>query len=152
MSFLKIPGNMSEQLYKPFVVEDDELDRMIMKRALLGSGMKHELHFAEDHESGKWSSCRKRIRLYFPDYNLSAEPDWTTKEIWSSKNTSLIISWRVRRWKIAVEAMKNGANDYIPKSLCRQTVLRRVYDSMVALEAQEKQRLLEQQLAKLKGV
>lgn len=50
---------MSEQLLQILVVEDDELDRMIMKRALNGSGMKHELTFAEDHESGKTAAAKK---------------------------------------------------------------------------------------------
>ncbi|HNP49697.1 MAG TPA: ATP-binding protein, partial [Bacteroidia bacterium] len=140
---------MSEQLLQILVVEDDELDRMIMKRALLGSGMKHDLHFAEDHESGKEAAAGKEYDCIFLDYNLPGGTGLELlKEIRAAKNTSpIILVTSQGDEKIAVEAMKNGANDYIPKSLLSADGIAQSVRFMVALKAQEKQRLLlEQQL------
>ena len=140
---------MSEQLLQILVVEDDELDRMIMKRALNGSGMKHELHFAEDHESGKAAAEGKEYDCIFLDYNLPGGTGLELlKEIRAAKNTSpIILVTSQGDEKIAVEAMKNGANDYIPKSLLSADGIAQTVRFMVTLKSQEKQRLLlEQQL------
>ena len=153
---------MSEQLLQILVVEDDELDRMIMKRALNGSGMKHELTFAEDHESGKTAAAEKEYDCIFLDYNLPGGTGlelfasgvrntvgftWhpETKDLWFTDNGRDITSQGDE--KIAVEAMKNGANDYIPKSLLSADGIAQSVRFMVTLKSQEKQRLiLEQQL------
>lgn len=140
---------MSEQLLQILVVEDDELDRMIMKRALNGSGMKHELTFAEDHESGKTAAAEKEYDCIFLDYNLPGGTGLELlKEIRAAKNTApIILVTSQGDEKIAVEAMKNGANDYIPKSLLSADGIAQSVRFMVTLKSQEKQRLiLEQQL------
>lgn len=96
---------MSEQLLQILVVEDDELDRMIMKRALNGSGMKHELTFAEDHESGKTAAAEKEYDCIFLDYNLPGGTGLELlKEIRAAKNTAPIIlvtsqEMRKSQWK-----------------------------------------------------
>ena len=43
---------MAEQPIHILIVEDDEVDRMIIKRALKSSGINVDVIFAEDHESG----------------------------------------------------------------------------------------------------
>ncbi len=110
---------MADQLIHILVVEDDELDRMIIKRALKSSGINVEVTFAEDHESGKAATLNKNYDCIFLDYNL---PGGTGLELLKSireqGNTSpIIIVTSHGDEKVAVEAMKSGASDYIPKSL-----------------------------------
>ncbi len=110
---------MAEEIIQILVVEDDELDRMIIKRALKSSGIQVEVLFAEDHESGKAATLGKNYDCIFLDYNL---PGGTGIELLRSirnqGNTSpIIIVTSHGDEKVAVEAMKSGASDYIPKSL-----------------------------------
>ncbi|HRH65079.1 MAG TPA: response regulator [Bacteroidia bacterium] len=140
---------MAEQPLQILVVEDDELDRMIMERALKGSGMKYELRFAEDHESGKIAATEKEYDCIFLDYNLPGGTGLELlKEIRAARNTSpIILVTSQGDEKIAVDAMKNGANDYIPKSLLSADGIAQSVRFMVTLKNQEHQRLiLEQQL------
>ena len=101
------------------VVEDDELDRMIIKRALKSSGINVEVTFAEDHESGKAATIVKNYDCIFLDYNLPGGTGLELlKTIREQGNTSpIIIVTSPGDEKVAVEAMKSGASDYIPKSL-----------------------------------
>ncbi len=110
---------MTEQPIKILIVEDDELDRMIIKRALKGSGINCEVTFAEDHESGKEATDGKNYDCIFLDYNLPGGTGLELlKEIRQQGNTSpIIIVTSHGDEKVAVEAMKSGASDYIPKSL-----------------------------------
>ncbi len=110
---------MIDQPIRILVVEDDELDRMIIKRALKSSGINVDVTFAEDHESGKEATKGKNYDCIFLDYNL---PGGTgielLKSIREQGNTSpIIIVTSHGDEKVAVEAMKTGASDYIPKSL-----------------------------------
>ena len=110
---------MPDQTIHILVVEDDELDRMIIKRALKSSGLSVDVIFAEDLESGKDATLDKDYDCIFLDYNL---PGGTGIEllrtIRNQGNTSpIIIVTSHGDEKVAVEAMKSGASDYIPKSL-----------------------------------
>lgn len=110
---------MDNQLLKILVVEDDELDRMIMKRSLKSSGINVEVTFAEDHETGMEATIGKDYDCIFLDYNL---PGGTGLELLRSirehgNNSPIIIVTSHGDEKVAVEAMKSGASDYIPKNL-----------------------------------
>ena len=99
-------------------IEDDDLDRMIMKRALNSSGLPVELRFAENIDAGREATQGVEYDCIFLDYNL---PGGTGLELLkviraSGNNSPIIIVTSQGDEKIAVEAMKNGANDYIPKS------------------------------------
>src|SRR6266496_1039582 len=52
------------------VIEDDELDRMIIKRALDGADMNTEVLFADTIESGKKAVIGRNYDCIFIDYNL----------------------------------------------------------------------------------
>src|SRR6185369_1903376 len=110
---------MTDQRLQILIVEDDEVDRMIIKRALKTSGINVEVSFAEDHESGKAATQNKNYDCIFLDYNL---PDGTGIDLLnairlSGNNSPIIIVTSHGDEKVAVEAMKSGAADYIPKSL-----------------------------------
>src|SRR5262245_41344374 len=110
---------MSEKAIQILVVEDDDLDRRIIRKALKESGIQHELFFAEDHESGKAAIIGKDYDCIFLDYKLPGGTGLELlKEIRDAGNTSpIIIVTSQRDVKIAVEAIKLGADDYIPKNL-----------------------------------
>src|ERR1041384_3906726 len=104
---------------KILIIEDDELDRMIVKRAINSSGMIVDITFAEDFDSGKEETKNKTYDCIFLDYNLpSGTGLQLLKEIREAGNESpIIIVTSHGDEKIAVEAMKSGASDYIPKNL-----------------------------------
>lgn len=110
---------MEDKILKILVVEDDDLDRRIIKKALKESGIKHELIFAEDHQQGKEATSGKEYDCIFLDYNL---PGGTGLELLNSirkaGNTSpIIIVTSQHDVKIAADAIKLGAEDFIPKNL-----------------------------------
>ena len=61
---------MSEKILKILVVEDDNVDQLIIKRALKDSGIRHEIIFADDHESGREATRGKEYDCIFLDQNL----------------------------------------------------------------------------------
>ncbi|REK33715.1 MAG: response regulator [Bacteroidetes bacterium] len=140
---------MSENKLQILVVEDDHLDRIIIKKALNGCGIPVNIHFAEDHESGLAAADGKEFDGIFLDYNL---PGGTGLEllmaIRDSGNTSpIIIVTSQGDEKIAVEVMKNGANDYIPKSLLSPDGIGQSVRYMVNLKQKESEsKLLQKKL------
>ena len=110
---------MADKSIKVLCVEDDELDRMIIKRAVKSSGMNIDLSFAEDIDSGREQTSSTEYDCIFLDYNLPGGSGLELlKFIRANNNQSpVIIVTSQGDEKIAVEAMKNGASDYIPKNL-----------------------------------
>ena len=110
---------MEDKVVKILCVEDDELDRMIIKRAVKSSGMQIDLSFAEDIDEGKEQTTNIEYDCIFLDYNLPGGSGLELlKYIRANNNQSpVIIVTSQGDEKIAVEAMKNGASDYIPKNL-----------------------------------
>src|SRR6185295_3496089 len=105
---------MEDKVVKILCVEDDELDRMIIKRAVKSSGMNIDLSFAEDIDSGKEQTKSTEYDCIFLDYNLPGGSGIELlKYIRNNNNQSpVIIVTSQGDEKIAVEAMKNGASDY----------------------------------------
>ena len=141
---------MEDRKFQILVVEDDELDRLIMKKALRSSNINHDLFFAEDHESGKEATKDKEYDCIFLDYNLPGGTGLELlKEIRKSGNESpIIIVTSQGDEKIAVEAMKNGANDYIPKNFLSGEGIAQSVRYMVSIkENKSRHRELELQLS-----
>jgi len=132
---------MKEQVLQILVVEDDDLDRMIMKRALKASEIAHELHFAVDHESGLAAAKEREYDCIFLDYNLPGGTGLELlKAIRAADNTSpIIIVTSQGDEKLAVQAIKNGANDYIPKVLLSPEGIAQSVRYMVNLKKTEKE-------------
>ena len=74
---------------KVLIIEDDELDRMIVKRAINSSGMNVEMSFADDVDTGKEATTGVIYDCIFLDYNL---PGGTGLELLKEHKPSLIIS------------------------------------------------------------
>ncbi|HRS37908.1 MAG: response regulator [Bacteroidota bacterium] len=124
-------------------IEDDDLDRMIMKRALNSSGLPVELRFAENIDAGREATQGVEYDCIFLDYNL---PGGTGLELLkviraSGNNSPIIIVTSQGDEKIAVEAMKNGANDYIPKSFLSADGLSQSLRFVLRFRDQERERI-----------
>ena len=140
---------MSEKILQILIVEDDIVDRDIIKRSLIGSGIKHELFFAEDHESGKKATLGKEYDCIFLDYNLPGGTGLELlKAIRQSENKSpIIMVTSLGDEKLAVESMKLGADDYIPKSLISASSIgQNVRHAIKGKENEKRQHELEKQL------
>ncbi|MFN8165318.1 MAG: response regulator [Bacteroidia bacterium] len=140
---------MSDRILQILVVEDDSLDQMIFKKALKSSTIKYELHFADDHESGKEATAGKEYDCIFLDYNLPGGTGLELlKSIRASGNSSpIIIVTSQGDEMIAAEAIKNGANDYIPKVMLTTEGIAQSVRYMVNMKEQEsRQRELETKL------
>lgn len=110
---------MQNQKPHILVVEDDVADRMIMKRTLADTGISHELTFAVDIAEGIRATNGKEYDCIFLDFKL---PDGTgldlLKSIRASGNPSPIYMVTSQEdIKTAVQAMKDGADDYIVKDV-----------------------------------
>jgi PAS domain S-box-containing protein len=110
---------MIDRMIRILCVEDDDLDRLIIKRAVKSSGLNIDLSFAEDIDSGKQQTTGVDYDCIFLDYNLPGGSGLELlKYIRANNNQSpVIIVTSQGDENIAVEAMKNGASDYIPKNL-----------------------------------
>ena len=140
---------MSENKIRILAVEDDELDRRIIRKALKDSGIEHELFFAEDHQSGEEATTGKEYDCIFLDYHLPGGTGLELlKTIRASGNTSpIVIVTSQRDVKIAVEAMKLGADDYIPKNLLSADGIAQSLRYMFYMKEQaQRQRELESKL------
>ena len=140
---------MSEKIIQILIVEDDIVDRDIIKRALIGCGIKHELFFADDHESGKKATLGIEYDCIFLDYNLPGGTGLELlKAIRQSDNKSpIIMVTSLGDEKLAVESMKLGADDYIPKSLITASSIgQNIRHAIKGKENEKRQRELEKQL------
>jgi len=121
------------------VIEDDELDRMIIKRALEGADMNIEVVFAESMESGKQAVAKKNYDCIFIDYNLPGgnglEMMKYTRE--AGNNSPLIVVTSQGDERIAVEIMKNGASDYITKNMLTAESLKQILRHIFRLRESE---------------
>ncbi len=141
---------MQEKNLKILIVDDDFADREIIRRSLKGSGIKHELFFAEDHESGKKATYGKEYDCIFLDYNL---PGGTGLEllnaIRSSENLSpIIMVTSLGDEKLAVEAMMLGADNYMTKnSISASTIGQNLRNAIKGKENEKRRRELEKQLS-----
>ncbi len=140
---------MPQKPLKILVVEDDQVDQEIIKRALKASGFKHETIVVDDHESGREAAIGKEYDFIFLDHNLPGGTGLELlKEIKSSGNTSsIIIVTSLGDETLAAETIKLGAVDYIPKGLLSGSgiaqTIRHVLQSKENLKRQQE---LERQL------
>lgn len=130
-------------------VEDDDLDRMILQRAVKSTGLNIELTFAEDIETGREATLDTNYDCIFLDYNLPGGSGIELlKSIRAGGNKSpVIIVTSQGDEKLAVEAMKSGANDYIPKKLISPEGVAQTMRHCIRMkEAEEERQRIEKDL------
>ncbi len=110
---------MAEEKIHILIVDDDQVDRMIVKRALGQTGFDVETQYAEDVHQGMNAVRSHDFECIFIDYNM---PDGSGLSMLQQLrkmgcNTPVILVTSQGDERLAVEAMRTGAMDYIPKNL-----------------------------------
>ena len=110
---------MAADNIRVLVIEDDELDRLIIGKALTGTNICSKISFSEDSESALRAVKEKKFDFIFLDYNLpGANGLQLLKKIRETGiTTPVVIITSQGDERIAVELMKHGAADYIPKNM-----------------------------------
>ncbi|MEL6779665.1 MAG: response regulator [Cyanobacteria bacterium J06597_16] len=141
------------------IVDDDEVDRMALKRALGGTDFNLAISEAADATAALQITDSAQHDLIFLDYNLPGENGLElTRHIRNRGiRVPVIVLTGQGNEQTAVELMKAGASDYLPKpKLSTDVIMRlmrgalRVYDAEVLIERAnqdliEKNALLEKQ-------
>ena len=126
---------MLERSILLLLVDDDDVDRKAVSRALSPFRLKYELHQARDGRSGVALARSKAFDCIVLDYNL---PDMTGIELLDQLRNDegvvapVIILTGSGNEDVAVEAMKHGAQDYLRKSLLQPEMLSRAVDNAIA--------------------
>lgn len=130
-----------EEKLKVLVVDDDEVDRMAVRRALTKAGVQMQLFEASDGNSAIATLSNSSYDCVFLDYRL---PD--------QDGLSLLHSLRLKEIRvpvvvltgqgdeqIAVELMKAGAIDYLSKSRISSEILAQVLRNAIRVHRAEMQ-------------
>lgn len=140
--------------FRVLLVDDDQLDRMAVRRALLSTAPAVNIIEAEDLAGGMREVGAAPIDCLILDYHL---PDGIGLDLLmhvrvSSKSLPVIMLTGVGDAQTAVELMKAGATDYIPKSqLSAERLERSLRYAMRIRAADERIRRYTDQLHALTG-
>ena len=138
-----------ESKIRLLVVDDDEVDRMIIKRSLRTANLDAEVHNAAKGQEALQALEQKRFDFIFIDFML---PDMNGLELLQiirerGITTPVQIVTSQGDERIAVEAMKTGASDYLPKTLLTPEGISQSIRNAIRLHRIEEERLrTEQQL------
>lgn len=100
------------------LVDDDEVDRMSIRRALRSAGVRGEIIETADAAAGLEQLCSQRIDCAFLDVNMPGRDGlWLVREArLRDVHAPLIVLTGQGDERIAVELMKAGASDYFAKA------------------------------------
>jgi diguanylate cyclase (GGDEF)-like protein len=116
------------------VVDDDELDRKAVARAVKALGSGYEMQEARDGRQGVELAIARTFDCILVDYNL---PDMNGLDLLVELRERLDVTVPIvmltgsGNESIAVEAMKRGAQDYLPKSQLGPESLFRVVSNAI---------------------
>jgi len=101
------------------IIDDDDVDKQSVKRALKSSGYNVEVLLAHDLASGIHAVKNNHFHCIFLDYKLPDATGFDFLDEYKKINGTapVIIITSLGDEQLAVEAMKRGACDYIPKCL-----------------------------------
>ncbi len=136
---------MKTQHLRILIVEDDIVDRMTISKTLRSCDFSTELYFAEDAEDAIVQVSANAFDCVFLDYNLPGSDGISAlKEISNQSPDSLIIIMTTHGViHNAVDAMRNGAHDYMTKDEIQKD---RCMQKLVSVYQAREQRLKKQQL------
>ena len=153
----------SEEALSVLIVDDDEVDRMALSRALKGTSLTVDIVEASDADTALASIYENQPDCIFLDYHLPGKNGLAlVKHVRHlGIQVPLIVLTGQGNEQTAVELMKAGASDYLPKSkLSAESIARLVRSAMRVYRAElvtadagrklrEKNHLLEQKNAEL---
>ncbi|HMT28564.1 MAG TPA: response regulator, partial [Bacteroidia bacterium] len=110
---------MNEKKILVLVIDDDEVDRIALKRSIKSSGFNAEIITASNKAEGLSAIAENVFDCIFLDYNLpdSNGLDFLRNHRQEINGAPVIIVTSHGDEKLAVDAMRLGACDYIPKNL-----------------------------------
>jgi DNA-binding NtrC family response regulator len=110
---------MIERKIRILVIDDDTVDRMSMVRCVRQSGFECEVVTATSCEEGVKAARQNTFDCVFLDYNLPDTNGFEFLELHQPelKGAPVIVVTSQGDEKLAVEAMRLGACDYLPKQL-----------------------------------
>jgi two-component system, sensor histidine kinase and response regulator len=130
-----------EESLKILIVDDDEVDRMVVRRALIKSGTSIIITEA--------ATCNEAIELLttnlfdctFLDYGLPDRNGLALVQAARQINVQhpLVVLTGQGNERIAVDLMKAGATDYLPKSQISPTILGQVLRNAMRLDRAERE-------------
>ncbi len=130
-----------EETLKILVVDDDEVDRMAVRRALKTAGVQVELSEAGDCHDAIATLANTSFDCVFLDYRLPDEDGLTLINEIRSRGIKvpLIVLTGQGDEQIAVELMKAGATDYLSKSRVSSETLAQVLRNAIRVYRAEMQ-------------
>lgn len=135
------------------VIDDDALDRKAIAVALKAWGIDHELHEAGDSHDGMKRAAAEKFDCILVDYNL---PDKNGLELLVELREGLKVTTPIVMLTgsgsegVAVEAMKRGASDYLPKDhLGPESLFRAVSNAIEKRSLQKKLEEIQRKLERL---
>jgi len=138
------------ELIKILLIEDDTVDRVFFERALKAADISAELIVAEDAESGINEFCKEDFTCVFLDYMLPGTDGLSIlKKLHTEKIfVPIVLITSHGDEKIAVDAMKAGALDYIPKNLITPLSLGQIIRNIIRFREIEKQKINAENIVK----
>ncbi len=130
-----------EDLLRILIVDDDEVDRMSVRRALRAAGVRAEVHEAEDVATALRALGEETLDCVFLDYNLPGGDGLrvlrSARE--AGMDTPVVMLTGHEDTQTAVELMKAGASDYLSKNTLTPERLERSLRTAVRLHRAERQ-------------
>lgn len=132
---------MSQNL-KILIIDDDQVDRLTLIRALNNSGNPYDIIQCSDGESGLECLRNEKFDCLFLDYLLPGNDGLTLlRKIRKEGFTSpIIVITSQGDENIAVEMMKSGATDYVVKNQINAPIIRKIVSSAMQLYTVENQK------------
>ncbi|NEP01570.1 MAG: response regulator [Symploca sp. SIO2E9] len=133
-----------EEIIRILVVEDDEVDRMAVGRALKKAGIPVEMSAAIDCTSAIATLKQQNFDCVLLDYRLPDGDGLTlVQEIRNAGiKIPLVVLTGQGDEQIAVDLMKSGASDYLPKSKVSPQTLSRSLSNAVRIYRAEREAAL----------
>jgi PAS domain S-box-containing protein len=127
---------------KILIIDDDEVDRMMVKRAIKGTGLEHTITESNDANSGIINLKENDYDCVFLDYLLPGTDGLIllNKVRAEGIKTPVVIITSQGDEKIAVEMMKSGASDYIIKTQINTNEIAKVLRNVTRLHEIEHKR------------
>ena len=130
------------------VIDDDAVDRKAVARALKALGDGYQLREAHDGRQGVALAVAESFDCILVDYNL---PDMNGLDLLAELREHTDVAAPIVMLtgsgdeSVAVEAMKRGADDYLPKSRLEPAALARVVSSAIDNHSRQNRRSNDQQ-------
>ncbi|BAY37378.1 response regulator receiver signal transduction histidine kinase [Nostoc sp. NIES-2111] len=130
-----------DETLKILVIDDDEVDRMAVRRALDKAGVRIELSEVSDGHSAISALRNHNFDCAFLDYRLPDQDSLTLIQTLHSFNIKipLVVLTSQGDEQVAVELMKAGAVDYLSKSRVSAETLAQILRHAIRLHRAEMQ-------------